>query len=122
MDTPDVKEFCRQHEGKAAIVRIELLPTEPSEKSKAYYWKCVVPTIQRELYDRGYDITKAETDEFLRSEMPICRDETYEKGKLRARIKDIEELDTAELNEMIEQVKIWAAQNLEIYVEEAKSI
>jgi hypothetical protein len=122
LETADIKEFFRQHEGKAVIVRIELLPVEPSEKAKAYYWKVIVPTIQRCLYERGYDLTKRETDEFLRDQMPVCKEETYEGGKLKERLKEVEELDAAELNEMIEQIKIWAADNLEIYVEEASII
>lgn len=121
LDTPDIKEFCRQHAGKSAIIRIELLPIEPSQKALAYYWKCVIPTIQRELYERGYDLTKSETDEFLRSEMPVTIEESWE-GALKRRIRPLDELDAAELNELIEQIKIWAAVNLEIYVEEANLI
>ena len=122
LDTPDVKEFCRQHEGKPAIIRIELLPTEPSEKAKAYYWKYIIPTIRRELYERGYDFTNEETDNLIRNIMPVCIEETYEGGKNKRRTKEIEELDAAEINELIEQIKIWAAENLEIYVEEASLI
>lgn len=119
LDVPDVAEFCRQHCGKAVIVRIELLPTEVSEKSLAYYWKVAVPTVQRGLYELGYDLTQKQTDKFIREQMPVCHEERWEGiRKLKDRIKTADEMDTAEFNEMMEQLKIWAAENLNVYVEE----
>lgn len=122
LDLPEIKEFCRQHKGKAVIVRIELLPTPASEKSLAYYWGVVVPTIQRGLYELGNDLTQRETDEFIRSQMPVCSDERLVNGKLHKRVRTIDELDAAEFNEMIEQLKVWAAENLQVYVEEPEMI
>ena len=119
LDVPDVQEFCRQHCGKSVIVRIELLPTEVSQKSLAYYWKVAVPTIQRGLYELGYELTQKQTDKFIREQMPICHEERWEGIlQLKDRIRKPEELDTAEFNEMMEQLKIWAAENLQVYVEE----
>lgn len=119
LDLPDVKEFCRQHCGKAVIVRIELLPIEVSEKSLAYYWKVAVPTVQRGLYELGYDLTQAQTDRFIREQIPVCHEERWEGAhKLNDHIKTPDEMDTAEFNEMLEQLKIWAAENLNVYVEE----
>lgn len=122
LETADVKEFCRQHKGKAVVVRIELLPTPASEKSLAYYWKVVIPTIQRGLYELGNDLTQEATDEFVRGLMPVCLDERLIKGRMHRRVRPIDELDAAEFNEMIEQLKVWAAENLQVYVEEPENL
>jgi hypothetical protein len=54
--------------------------------------------------------------------MPVCSDERLVKGKLHKRVRTIDELDAAESNEMIEQLKVWAAENLQVYVEEPEMI
>lgn len=122
LETADVQEFCRQHKGKAVIVRIELLPTPASEKSRAYYWKVAVPTVQRGLYETGENLTLEQTDRFIRSQMPVCIDERLVKGKMHRRVRETDELDTAEFNEMLEQLKIWAAENLQAYIEEPENL
>lgn len=118
LDLPDIKDFCRQHKGKAVIVRIELLPTEVSEKSLAYYWKVAVPTVQRALYELGDNLTMEQTDALIRSQMAVCVEETWDGKALKKRVRGLDELDSSEFNEMMEQLKIWAAENLYAYVEE----
>lgn len=122
LDTPDLQEFCRQHPDRAVIVRVELLPIEPSQKSLSYYWKVVVPTIQRGLYDTGVNYSISQTDKFIRSNMPVTLEETWEDGHVKTRVRTLDELDTAEINELIEQLKIYAAENLYVYIEEPERI
>lgn len=119
LETPEVQEFCRQHPNRSVIVRVELLPIPPSQKSISYYWKVVVPTVQRGLYDvSGYDLTLSQTDRFIRENIPVTIDERWEDGKIRKRIREIDELDAAEFNELIEQLKVYASEHLFVYIEE----
>lgn len=122
ISSPDLDEFARQHPGRSVVVRVELLPIPPSQKSFAYYWKVVVPEMQRAFYEKGYILTLEATEKVLRQISPVMQDEKWDNGVLRKRTKELDEIDAAELNEMIEYLKIYAAENLDCYIEEPEYV
>lgn len=122
ISSPELEEFARQHPGRSVVIRVELLPIPPSQKSFAYYWKVVVPEMQRAFYEKGYVLTMEATEKALRQISPVMQDARWEDGKLRTRTKELDEIDAAELNEMIEYLKIYAAENLDCYIEEPEYV
>lgn len=122
LDCVELKEFARLHPNRAVVVRVELLPVEPSKKSFAYYWKVVVPTMQQGFYDKGYVLTLEQTEKVLRQISPCMQDDKWENGKLSKRTKELDEVDASELNEMIEYLKIYASENLDTYIEEPEYV
>lgn len=118
LEAPELAEFARIHPGRVVVLRAELLPIPPSEKSFAYYWKVVVPTVQRGFYETGENLTLEQTDRKIRELSPIAIEEKFENGKLKRRVRELDEMDASELNEMIEQFKEIAAESLDVYIEE----
>lgn len=114
-------EFCNQHRGKVAIVRIEIQPTEPSEKTANYYFGYIVPTMQSVFYEvYGERWTKSQTDQKIRELCPLFYEETRENGKWRARLKEFEELDQAEINDAISWLFQFAAENFNVVLQDAE--
>lgn len=122
IDSPELQEFARQHPNRSCIVRVELLPIPPSQKVFSYYWQYICPTIQRALYETGGTYTLEQTDRWIREQAPVMRDEHWDGEKVRTRVKEFDEIDSAEMNEFIEWLKEFAAENLDCYIEEPQHI
>lgn len=114
----ELDAFCRLHPNRNAIIRVEILPIEASEKTKGYYYGYVVPTIARGFYELGERLTEEQVDIRLRTECPITLEEKFEKGGWKKRAKDFDSLDSAEVNEFIEWIKEYASENLSIIIDE----
>lgn len=122
IDSPELQEFARQHPNRACVIRVELLPIPPSQKVLSYYWQYIIPTVQRALYDMGDSKTMEQTDRWLRSLAPVMRDEQWTGEKLRSRVMELDEIDSAEFCEYIEWIKEFGAENLDCYIEEAQHL
>ena len=106
-----LKEFLSSHKGKVAIVRVELMAVEPTEKTRNYYFGYIVPEMQTAIMEAGEHKSKEETDLFLRCSCPICYEEKRENGRWVRRVKEFEELDQCECGEFIDFIKQFAAEN-----------
>lgn len=87
-----------------------------SLKQNDYYHKVVVPLVREGFYDIGYNVSKFEThntlkSKFLKVEIIDETDWTYrtEEGSTRT-------LTTKEFQEFISRIQQWAAEYLNIYV------
>lgn len=116
----ELQEFARQHPNKVCIVRVELLPVAPSLKSFHYYWVYICPEVQRALYEKGERKSLEQVDRWIREQCPITQDQKWDGEKLRKRVKELDEISTEEFNEMIEWLKEYAAENLDVYIEEPR--
>lgn len=112
-----VGEFCGQHKGKAAFMRIELQPTEPSEKTKNYFYGYIVPELRNAFMENGEHLTKEQTYNRIREICPLFSEQTRENGQWRTHLKEFEDLDQAEANEVIDFLFQWAAENLFLILE-----
>lgn len=106
-------DFCRMHQGKAVIIRIEIQPTEPTDKQKAYYWGYIVPEVQGALMEIGEVKTKEQTDAYLRSLCPICEND-------EGRVREFGDLDVAEVGGYLDWVMQFAAEELHLPLEDAE--
>lgn len=108
----ELKEFLKLHPNKNVIIRYEIAPSEPSGKTKAYYYNYVLPKMTRAFYETGENLSQPQVDRFLRSNCPSIQEGVWENGKFKSRVRTFDELDQAEANEFIEWVQEYASQNL----------
>lgn len=106
-----MSEFLSMHKGRAVILRAEILPKEASEKTKNYFFGYIVPEMQSAYMEAGEHLTREQTYNHLREACPLFIAETRENGQWRRRIKEWEELDQAEVNEAIDWIFQYAAEN-----------
>lgn len=113
-------DFFSMHKGKGVIIRAEIVAKEPSEKVKAYYFGYIIPEVQDAIMQAyGERYTKSQTDEWLRSQCPLFIEETRENGVWKKRVKEIEELDSSEMNEAIEWIFQFVSENLNLILDDA---
>jgi hypothetical protein len=107
-----LKEFLSSHKGKVAIVRVELMAVEPTEKTRNYFFGYIIPELKNAFMENGEHLTKEETYNKIRGLCPLFIREDRVEGKWKRRIVEFEELDQAECNEIIDWTIQWAAENL----------
>ena len=106
-----LKYFCNLNKERAVIIRVEIQPKEPSEKLRNFVFGYAIPEMQRVFHDNGEDYTKAKTFEVLKAQCPVFLDEHYEEDGWHTRVKEWEELDSAEAVEFVAWLQRFAAEN-----------
>ena len=108
-----LEEFLSLHKGKAVMIRYSIMPEEASEKTENYFFGYVVQEIRNAfMVEYGEHLTKGETYDRIRKECPLFYKEERVDGKWKVRLREFEELDQAEVNEVIEWCFQYAAENL----------
>jgi len=107
-----LKEFLSSHKGKVAIVRVELMAVEPTEKTRNYFFGYIIPELKNAFMENGEHLTKEETYNKIRGLCPLFIREDRVEGKWKRRMVEFEELDQAEANEAIDWIIQFAAENL----------
>lgn len=110
-------DFLRIHSGKNCIVRIDIIYPAVSDKQKKYYWDYVCKEVRNALAKLGETLTIADTDAYLRANYPFCWDEDYT-SKPRKRLRTFDELNTAECNDFFEHIYQFAAENLDLTLDD----
>ena len=120
----EVNEFLKLHKGERVTVRFFVAPKGSSEALKGYYFNYVVPTVRRALYETGERFTEEQTEKFLREQSPVMCVANFDTStsKYTTHIKEIAEVGNAELIEHIEFIKQFAAEELNTFIEEPKTI
>ena len=106
-----INEFLVQNKGKRLIVTFEVAEHGSSNALLRYYFGYIVPTVQQALTKLGNRITRKETEKWLRSISPIME------GK-----ESVNDVPQADMWEHIEFLKEYCAENLSVYIEEARAI
>lgn len=107
----DLEEFCKMHPNRNIIIRAEVQSREPSGKLKGYFFGYLIKEAQRAMYDNGEDYTEEQTYDKLRKECPIFLSEEREEDGWRVRLREWEELDSAEAVEVIAWMQRYMAEN-----------
>ena len=120
----ELNQFFAIHKGCRVIARFYVAPQGSSEALKGYYFKCVVPSFKRGIWEMGERLTDEQTEQRLREMSPItrCTEPDIETGKYDVRLREIAELSNAELIEHIEHLKQIAAEEYSIYIEDPTKI
>ena len=107
----DLDEFCRMHPNRNIIIRAEVQSIEPSGKLKAYFFGYVIKEVQRAFYDAGEDCTEEQTYNRIRAVCPLFLSEERVEGKWKVRMREWEELDSAEAVEVVAWIQRYMAEN-----------
>lgn len=106
-----VQDFCTSHKGKPVILRLEIQPSEPSERTKNYFFGYCVPEAQNAfMSEYGEHLTKEQTYDKIRQLCPLFQKQERENGKWRTTYLDFEDLDQAEANDAIEWLSRFLAE------------
>lgn len=116
----EAEAFCRLHPDKNLIIRLEIQPTEPTEKLQNYWFGYVVKEMQRAMYESGEDLTEAQVYDRIRKNCPCFLEEKRENGVWKVRAKEWEELDSAEVVEAIAWVQRWASEEFYWIIDDPK--
>lgn len=115
----ELEEFCKLHPNCNIILRAEIQSKEPSKKMKAYFFGYVLQEMQRAMYENGEDLTEQGVYDKIRRECPVFCEEIREEGKWKVRVREWEELDTAEAVEAIAWVQRYGAENYYTIINDA---
>lgn len=116
----EFNEFCKKHNGKKILLKIEVLDEKASPNLKGYYYNYVVPTLRKAIWENGERKTEQQTELFLRQISPVMISQKIEKGKYISSIRKVEDLTSSELVEHIEVLKQIAAEEYSCYIEDPK--
>lgn len=99
--------------------KITKISNESRKKLIAYYFAEVIPKVIRGYYRFGEILTKKEAIERLSLISVVCKEECLsEDNYIIENIKDVYSLNYFELQRHIQEVIIFAAENLETVIEE----
>lgn len=120
----ELNEFTQKWKGARIIARFSVSMPGTSKSLKAYYFNYVVPTVRVALWEMGDRKTDKQAEVFLRELSPVCWEWEVDtdSGKYYGRLRDLVELSDSELSEHIEFIKQMAAENLNVYVDDPKTI
>lgn len=107
-----LQDFCSSHKGKPVILRLEIQPSEPSERTRNYFFGYIIPELRNAFMEQGEHLTKEETYNKIRMLCPLFAEEKRENGQWRKTYKEFEQLDQCEANEVIDWLFQWSAENL----------
>lgn len=109
-----LNEFFQKHKGKRIIMQIEAVEKGTSMAQIAYWYKYIVPTVQKGLKEMGERKNVRQVDIWLR--------EKY--GEFDENEKLVEPIGMSRdsFADMIDAVKQMAAEYLGIYIEDSKTI
>ena len=122
--------FFAANKGKRIIVRFEAAEIGSTEAQLAYYFKYIVPTVQAALWEIGERMNEKKVDEWLRQQCPSIFETFIPPTKEQAKqgylgcteTKGIRDLSVSEMSDYLDWLKQFAAENLFIYIEDAKTI
>lgn len=109
-----LNEFFQKHKGKRIIMQIEAVEKGTSMAQIAYYFKYIVPAVQKGLRDMGERKTVRQVDIWLR--------ERYGEQDENGRLIEVVGMSRSSFADFIDQIKQMGAEYLGIYIEDSKAI
>lgn len=101
-------DFFLDHAGERLLVKITAFATA-SERALGYYHGYVIPTIRQALWDKGNRLSEDGVEDFIRQQNSCFA-------------SSVDEMPAAEFSEYLEWLKQWAADELQVYVEDPRTI
>lgn len=107
-------EFFQKHKGKRVIMQVEAVEKGTSMAQLSYYYKYIVPSVQKGLKDMGTRMNVRQVDIWLREKYG----ETDDNGKLIEPVG----MSRSTFADFIDATKQMAAEYLGVYIEDSKAI
>lgn len=115
-----MNEFFARHKGQRVIVKVEAVEHGSTKAQISYYYSYIVPTIRIAWRDLGELYTDKEVDRELLNLYP--GDKTESNIGLGEEVSEARHLTRGQMSDYIDWLKCFAAENLNVYIEEARSI
>lgn len=94
-----------------------------SQAARGYYYNKIVPDFRKALYLQGIHKRKSEVDLWIRQNIsPITIEETWTGKEWKTRVKSISELNNQELNILIFEIGLYAAEHLNFFIADPNTI
>jgi hypothetical protein len=106
-----LKMFFSDHKGLRVIMRIEAVEPGSSEALLGYYNNYIVPTIRAAMWETGERMSDEKTESWLREQCPFVGFTEEPRTMSQKRLLDY-----------IEWLKQFAAEHLQVYIEEPRTI
>ena len=120
----ELNAFAQQWKNARVIATFRVYQPGTSAALRGYYFNYVVPTMKRALWETGERKTDEQTEVWLREMSPIMyqQEADPETGKYSTVLREIADLDNAELIEHIETIKQLAATEFCTYIDDPNTI
>lgn len=119
----ELNQFTKKWPNARIIATFRVFQPGTSAALRGYYYNCVVPTVQRALWETGDRKTNEQTEYWLREMSPIMyRESDPEAGRYVTELREIGDLDNSELIEHIDTIKQFCAEELNVYIEDPNTI
>lgn len=104
----EVSDFLGQFKGQRVVVTFRAFEPGPSAQQMGYYWAYVIPNIKAALLRKGERKTEQQVDEWLRREAGFLTEDG--------------EMTVSRMSDYLEWLKQFAAENLEVFIEDPRAI
>ena len=120
----ELNAFAQQWKNARVVATFRVYQPGSSAALRGYYFNYVVPTMKRALWETGERKTDEQTEVWLREMSPIMyqQEADPETGKYSTVLREIADLDNAELIEHIETIKQFAAEDFNTYIDDPDTI
>ena len=120
----ELNAFAQQWKNTRIVATFKVYQPGSSAALRGYYFNYVVPTMKRALWETGERKTDEQTELWLREMSPIMyqQEADPETGKYTTTLREIADLDNAELIEHIEIIKQFAAEDFNTYIDDPNTI
>jgi hypothetical protein len=117
-------QYLHEQKGKRVTIKIVPCGTPLSKVHLGYYFNVVVPQFQRAFFEKGTIYTCQQTDETLREMSPLAQREFYDMDSKKwiSETKDIHELTSFELSWFISHLKLIAAEEFSMFIEDPNTL
>ena len=120
----ELKAFTAKWKDCKVVATFRVYQPGTSAALRGYYFNAVVPTIKRAFWESGERYTDEQTERILRDYSPVMHYQVAdpETGKYTDELREIKDLDNSELIEHIETIKMLAAEEFSVYIEDPNTI
>jgi hypothetical protein len=112
-----IAQALRTLSGKEVKVTIEERKKKRSLSQNAYYWSVVIPAVTNAINEHGNSMTGEQVHEFLKAEVGgLHQTVTMPTGEIKSVVGSSTVLTTMQFENYMEQVRVWAAEMLQIVI------
>ena len=112
-----INAFMAQSKGKRVIASFEVVEPGSTEAQQAYYYNYIIPTMRLAWLDLGERMTETQVDTKLLCEYP--GDAKLIDGEYAIYAA---ELSQGQMSDFLEWLKQYAAENLNVYIDDPRTI
>lgn len=111
-----LQAYFREHRGERVVVSFEAAFVGSSAAQQTYYYKYIIPCIVEARHKQGTRMSEENTDKWIIEQYP--GEFTYA-GKIQTHAR---ELSQNQMSELLEWLKQYAAEHLQVFIDDPRII